>query len=440
MPASKWGSSGDHTAHRRWRSSDSFSDIFRISWSTKLAACALIVYGAVADTVTEADRAFVPTAISEILDKYYGNAAVAQSFGRPRLLLSGPGGRTQEKAVVSWLTSHLKSNGPKDGARCSGATCTPLMESAGKCPSWVYWSLPREGGSDLWAAASSAACSDVPLVGATSASCGDFSEEVCFEIERPGAAERDRLVQHTLNRLPSKRFGDLSESSIKELVDSVFDGLSFDQIEMVFWGALAEAGEKTGVALRHFELGKTAIFGAAAKDEAVKDSSSKDTAGQEEKKKKKKNKPKGAWEEPLLKEVLPEALHFPPIIWGLLLFAIVAHLMTSYMTSKTKGRPNPLSASRGARGGGGRLGTSPMGAGLANPGMWDDPDFANMMASNSEMASSMLGGKGTGGMGDGKGGLPDMKAFLSAMRNIERDPGGKGPGDIGGGVNGKKEN
>eukprot|EP00392_Amoebophrya_sp_AT5.2_P018317 g18833.t1 len=256
---------------KKWHVCRKARTVFALGTTTAVA----ITAAGIAAADPKADAPFMPAAVEEVLQKYYANGDVVETFGYPRIVIAGSGGAVQERAVSHWLTTRVAAaaKGSKAGGalvgRCDGSHCSlfdPLEPKS--CPAAIYWTnadptsaSATTGCGKLYDASSKSGTSIIVI--ATSAShCGTspFAQKAasrtnlpCFSIAAPDAAERRRFVRYTLDKLPAKRFGDLSANSVADLGDRVFAGLSFDQIALSFWGALAEAGAESSVALRHFE-------------------------------------------------------------------------------------------------------------------------------------------------------------------------------------------
>mmetsp|Transcript_23282 Transcript_23282/g.58891 ORF Transcript_23282/g.58891 Transcript_23282/m.58891 type:complete len:526 (+) Transcript_23282:10-1587(+) len=431
--------------------------VFALGTTTAVVA---ITAAGIAAADPKADAPFMPAAVEEVLQKYYANGDVVETFGYPRIVIAGSGGAVQERAVSHWLTTRVAAaaKGSKAGGalvgRCDGSHCSlfdPLEPKS--CPAAIYWTnadptsaSATTGCGKLYDASSKSGTSIIVI--ATSAShCGTspFAQKAasrtnlpCFSIAAPDAAERRRFVRYTLDKLPAKRFGDLSANSVADLGDRVFAGLSFDQIALSFWGALAEAGAESSVALRHFEAASSNLFGETPSDqkhdEAVVASEKKTAAGGREEEKKR----SGSREDALFKEYLPEALHWPPIVWGLFAFAAIAHFMTKYITGNTRNYKSPMSAKGGGKGGklgmygkgglgmfdgkggglGGMEGLAGMGMGMGGMGVGPGPQSA---------FAGMMGGEG-GGTGSGKGAttsdMNERQQQMLARMMMEAEKGG----------------
>eukprot|EP00929_Paragymnodinium_shiwhaense_P063015 TRINITY_DN31510_c0_g1_i1.p1 TRINITY_DN31510_c0_g1~~TRINITY_DN31510_c0_g1_i1.p1 ORF type:complete len:486 (-),score=142.38 TRINITY_DN31510_c0_g1_i1:77-1534(-) len=253
-----------------------------------------------------------------------------------------------------------------------------------------------------------------------------------------------------VSKVDAKWASALQEAAISELAN-VTDRLTFGELDMIVRRAFLRSslasgdavGERDPVALHHFEQivaetqGVLAVRAfedddaavddepAGEAEEGVKrparsgaDADEKDekTAGDTNRKKKKSKKKKDS-RSPMdgfgwCNFFLPEALHLPPIVWAMILFGILAHLMarSTYKPYGKKGRgggrgsmftESDRSGSDGYPflGGGGAFGGFPSAPGLSGDGGADV--FAGAMGG----MPGMGGGGMAAGMGAAFGGL-----------------------------------
>ncbi|CAD7966964.1 unnamed protein product, partial [Amoebophrya sp. A120] len=215
---------------------------------------------------------------------------------------------------------------------------------------------------------------------------------LCFDYSVPNKEERKRFTEWLLNEKLAtaansaslrQKFNDLSTAAIAQLVETVFNHLTLDEIELLFFAALAEQEKNAspgGVLLRHFEKAKEALqwteVGSKKRRSVMSMFSSPTTTTEalsqhqdatsrswgeqvdgvaeqtastsEEMKNSTTVLTNAASENALLKELLPSWLHFPPVVWGLFAFALIAHFMTQYMTHRTKQHRGPMAGKGGA--------------------------------------------------------------------------------------------